>query len=369
VTEDRELRQLLRATAQNAALPTVMPEPLRRKIRVRRARTIGLTFLTTAAIAIGGFQGIRALTFNEAAPTPPARQPGVAEPKVTDLTDRNIRDATPNAPAPEVPYVIDLTTRDMTPLPEAITGSLSTGRIKFSRFAASPDGSSLAFVGEGVDGSPQIFLAAIDGTGIRQVTHGPIRAITPAWSPDGTRIAYLGYGSGDAPNIFVLELATGRSKQVRDESPIRAYGLQFTPDGSSILFTGGPRVGAELRTVPVSGGKSTLLFDPQGRGFGYTGEGSLSPDGSLVTFMGHRIGGPGAIRFLTDADGTDSRSIGSCISNPAGTWSPDGNRVVCGPNGPPPGIRVIDIPTGHTTSVAKGQVAIWLNNRTLLVDV
>jgi Tol biopolymer transport system component len=167
----------------------------------------------------------------------------------------------------------------------------------------------------------------------------------------------------------VLELATGQSKQVTDESPIRPYGLQFTPDGSSILFTGGPEARAESRIVPVSGGKSTLLFDPQARGFGYTGEGSLSPDGSLVTFMGHRIGGPGALRFVADADGTDWRSIGSCISNPAGTWSPDGSRIVCGPNGPPPGIRVKNIATGHTTFVAKGRVAIWLDDHTLLVDV
>jgi hypothetical protein len=41
---------------------------------------------------------------------------------------------------------------------------------------------------------------------------------------------------------------------------------------------------------------------------------------------------------------------------------------VCGPNGPPPGIRVKNIATGHTTFVAKGQVAIWLDDDTLLVD-
>jgi len=278
----------------------------------------------------------------------------------------------------EVDYVIDLNTGEMNPLPRAILRSLGpdVGRGPFpespGQYAASPDGSRLAYVGKGEDGSPQIFIAGLDGSGVHQVTHDPTAAISPAWSPDGTKIAYVGYGSVDVPNIFVLELATGQSKQVTDESPIGAYSPQFTPDGSSILFTSytvSAGVGAELRTVPVTGGKSTLLFDPEARGFGHTGEGSLSPDGSLVTFMGHRIGGGGALRFVTNADGTDWRHIGSCVSNPAGTWSPDGSRIVCGPNGYPPGIRVIDIDTGHRTSVAKGQVAIWLDGHTVLVEV
>jgi Tol biopolymer transport system component len=384
VTEDRELREILRATAQNAALPTVMPEPMRRKVTLRRARTIGLTFLTTVAIAVGGLQGIRALTFDEAAPTQPARQPGVVDPKVEDLTDRNIRDMTPDAPAPQVPYVIDLNTRDMTPLPESITQSLATGTLRGSgRLAVSPDGSSIAFVGQGGDGTPQIFIAGPagvvdvggrrrDGTGVRQVTHDPIGATWPAWSPDGTKIAYVGRKNNRSfdGNLFVLDVATGDSTQVADEI---GWGPQFTTDGSSLLYThtsfdAGVEA-AELRIVPVTGGKGMPLFDLQARGFGYAGEGSLSPDGSLVTFMGHRIGGPGAIRFVANADGTDWRIVGSCISDPAGTWSPDGSRIVCGPNGPPPGIHVIDVATGDATRVADGRVAIWLDDHTLLVDV
>jgi hypothetical protein len=275
---------------------------------------------------------------------------------------------------PEVDYVIDLNTGEMTPLPGAILRSLGpAGRRPFQspgQYAASPDGSRLAYVGTGDDGSLQIFTSGIDGTGVRQVTHDPTGAISPAWSPDGTKIAYVGNTSSFDGNLFVLDVGTGEATKITDESVSRP---QFTPDGSSLLYTVYSRVGgieeAVLRVVPVTGGKGTPLFDPQARGFGYTGGGSLSPDGSLLTFMGHRIGGPGAIRFVTNADGTDWRSIGSCISNPAGTWSPDGSRIVCGPNGPPPGIRVIDIATGHTTRVAKGQVAIWLDGHTLLVEV
>ena len=68
MTEDTELREMLRATAQNASLPTVMPQSMRRKVTLRRARTIGVTFLMTVAIVIGGFQGMRAVSLDDAAP-------------------------------------------------------------------------------------------------------------------------------------------------------------------------------------------------------------------------------------------------------------------------------------------------------------
>jgi hypothetical protein len=275
----------------------------------------------------------------------------------------------------EVDYVIDLNTDERTPLPRAILRSLGPdgGRPFQSpgQYAASPDGSRLAYVGLGDVGSLQIFIADLDGTRVRQVTHDPTGAISPAWSPDGTRIAYQGYGSGDVGNIFLLDLATGESTRVTDEPPLYPGSSQFTPDGSSLIYTGAGAEYAVILMVPVEGGKSTLLFEMDagnGRALGSAGEGSQSPDGSLVTFMGHEVGGPGAIRFVANADGTERRSVGSCISNPAGTWSPDGSRIVCGPNGPPRGIRVIDIATGDATRVAEGRVAIWLDDHTLLVE-
>jgi Tol biopolymer transport system component len=50
---------------------------------------------------------------------------------------------------------------------------------------------TVAFVGTGDEGSPQIFIAGIDGTGVSQLTHDPTGAMSPAWSPVGTRISYV----------------------------------------------------------------------------------------------------------------------------------------------------------------------------------
>jgi Tol biopolymer transport system component len=85
-----------------------------------------------------------------------------------------------------------------------------------------------------------------------------------------------------------------------------------------------------------------------------------------VTMMGSEIGGPGANRFVANSDGTELRNIPRCESNPAGTWSPDGSRIVCSEATK---TIVIDIATGAASPVAPGRGAIWLDDHTLLVSV
>jgi hypothetical protein len=380
---DQNLRTMLRERAEGVAATPVVPDGTVRRVRMRKALSAGGALAVVAAVAVAGTFAVRSAVTTDAAPVPPAGERGAEEPKVRDLVvpNPNFRDMTPAVPAPEVPYVIDLTTREMTPLPDAIVGSLATGRFDAARFAASPDGASLAFVGEGDDGSPQIFIAGIDGTGLRQVTHDPTGATSPAWSPDGTKIAYEGYGSGDVRSLFVVDVATGKSRQITHDSPpcrLCPLGPQFTPDGSALLYTGGSYSG--VRSVPIAGGKSTLLFGKRRGGMTDAGEASLSPDGSLVTMMGSAVFSGGALRFVANADGTElPRQIPGRASIPAGTWSPDGTQIVCRaydfaregiiPDPARDSILVVDVATGEASIVAEGRLAIWLDDHTLLVDV
>lgn len=261
-----------------------------------------------------------------------------------------------NAQSPHLPYFLDLRAGAAIPVPENIAGGHD--------YAASPEGTRVAWVGTGDDGTPQIFTAGIGGTGVRQVTHDPTGAASPAWSPDSTMIAYLGHEH----YLAVLDLATGESRGIT--RPLES-GFQFTPDGSSLVFTGGSSIKPVLRTVPVTGGKSTLLIGPRD-GLNDARDGSLSPDGSLVTFIGSGTAAPedpshcGPCRFVANADGTERRVIPNCNWNPAGAWSPDGSRIVCAKDGNR--IIVVDIATGDASPVGGGRAAIWLDRHTLLVE-
>jgi len=356
------------------------PEPsfegfLRRRDRRRRnqrlaAGVVGIAMFVAAiwVVTSGGFidrtrGGQQPAT---SGPTSPSGLPPVATaPWVS------------RAATPEVDYLLDLDTGSMTPLPDAIVASTGEGNAHFDgRYAASPDGSNLAYAATNADGRFQIFVVGIDGSGLRQVTDDRVGAISPAWSPDGTTIAYAGDSADGGNGLFIVDPATGETTRVMDRSE-RSSTPQFTPDGSSLLFTGGSDTTPLLMIVPVIGGESRLLFEPAG-GIEDTGNGSISPHGSLVTYLGGgtpefgEVGHCGPCRLVANVDGTEQRVISGWMANPAGTWSPDGTRIVTmedlGP-GDHSFIDVVDVATGEGTKVGYGRMAIWIDDHTLLVEV
>jgi Tol biopolymer transport system component len=267
-------------------------------------------------------------------------------------------------PAPEGDYVLDLNTGKKTPLPEVFTRSqMEQGTLSPSGYAVSPDGSLLAYGRDGDEGTNQIFVARIDGTEARQMTHDPVGAFEPAWSPDGTRIAYTGSETGGSRSLFVIDVASGESTQLTDKGLVE--GPSFTPDGSSVVYTRGTSFRPMLMTVSVTGGKSRPLF-PLGADLSGAENGSLSPDGSLVTFIEQEYVNEGGNRWVANADGTELRALPPCVLTPGGTWSPDGSRIVCSAAAD---VRVVDIASGDLTRVGAVGEAIWLDDHSLLVDV
>lgn len=331
--------------------------------RWSRGTTLGVIAVVatigTAAIA----SSIRDALEDEKPQRQPSAQraPAPSFPSAQELALSRTNHLPRNEP-PTVDYVIDLRTGVMTRLPQPIIDSVAMPKLGLPRFAASPDGSSLAYVGVADDGSRQIFLASADGTGVRQMTAASSDASSPAWSPDGTKVVYAAARSDLVRSLFVLDVGTGESTPVAVGRVSRWAQPTFTPDGSALIYNGG----AAIRTVPLEGGKSTVLL---GRRQGLeVGNGAFSPDGSLVTMMGNELDGPGAIRFVTTVDGTHKRSMGLGSSNPAGTWSPDGERIACS-NFRGKLIFVVDVATGDAALVARGAAALWLDDHTLLVEV
>jgi Tol biopolymer transport system component len=268
----------------------------------------------------------------------------------------------------------------MTPLPESIVGTDFRTNDSTGEYAASPDGSRLAYSAPDANGKSQIFVANLDGTEIEQVTLGA--ASSPAWSPDGSKIAYTGHQGGEPDSLFVLDLATGASTQITfptlpdpaaDLGPWEAQLPSFTPDGSSIVY-GAIRFDAsgnhgeyEIRMVPVGGGETVRVMSGQGGGWDAFGNPRLSPDGSLLSYA---CEGWGAL-CLANADGTYQRVLARAVGGGAingGSWSPDGTRI---PHYDffPQDVMILDVATGQSTYVGEGMEPTWLNDHTLIINI
>lgn len=220
--------------------------------------------------------------------------------------------------------------------------------------AWSPDGARIAFV-RGRDGSPVIYLADADGSGVTRLSNGS----WPAWSPDGRRIAFHRQGSfpwGDGEIRVVDADGTHEIVLVRGEFPA------WSPDGARIAFADGG--GISVMNADGSGvarllGNDFLGGDPE---WPAIGKPSWSPDGRRIAF---EHSGDGDLRpaqiYVMNADGSAPRrltpvhGIQFAESDPA--WSPDGTRIVfwsygygiatVGAGGGAPSIRFKDFPAVH----------------------
>ena len=254
---------------------------------------------------------------------------------------------------PATDYLFDLDTGQLTSLPKGVVGDDWN-----DDYAASPDGSKLAFVGRGENGTSQVFIANLDGTSVEQVTT-EAEPEAPTWSPDGSKIAYIGQRGDEPPNIFLLDLAAGASTQVTSETEGVGAPLSFTPDGASIVYGAD---GGEIKIVQLSGSESAVLANLPD----YDGELQLSPDGSRLAyscFDGSDLG-----ICVANADGSNGRRIAMGNGDAIGShgWSPDGTRLVMSQFHQMK-VYVMDVDTGALELVTYGTRPVWLDDHTLIV--
>ena len=197
---------------------------------------------------------------------------------------------------------------------------------------SSPDGRTLVFASQraGEDGA-QLFLMAIDGSGIRRLTlsggeSGQVTDDYAHWSPDGGSIVFQRTtrpegGSPDA-DIWLIDVETGEERQLTDTPEDWDSTPSFAADGKSVLFESNREGGFSVQRLNLETMEVVALTS----GEGTDAEAKESPDGKLVAFASTRDGGFNV--YVMDADGgnvrrlTDSEADDRCPQ-----WSPDGKML------------------------------------------
>lgn len=277
----------------------------------------------------------------------------------------------PASVSPEPPAVnrthvalVDLRTGKATPLPTSVRSIVGA-----ANFRASPDGSRIAF-----DDGNSIYVASVDGTRLRRLTHGSDASITPMWSPDGTKIVYV----VGREALSVVDVRTGVSATLLRLPREQLWLPGFSGNGRTILFTRTRDDGGwlELWTIPSRGGEQTRLLKRAAFG-------SYSPDGGAIAF--HRVGhavAPGTWPWnfglsIVNADGSRSRRLtrsGCCTMAPLDwswtrpAWSPSGSRIAYQRFGLTPGnIQVVDLASKAVAPAGTGALPSWFDDHTLIV--
>ena len=275
-------------------------------------------------------------------------------------------------------HFVNVRTGKAVPLPDSLTSIRGAGS-----YDVSPDGTMILFDNSSLwapsdepveRGLHQLWVANIDGSDVRQLTHDPLGASQGSWSPDGTRVVYLGGWARlccwrSPADLMVLDIATGTTTRVATGRAKSFLDPFFNADGSAILFaTYGPHPGtyledqpqADLWTIPLSGGRPELLLKDRGYG-------SYSPDHTKILFTrivywqeGNAGGSYGEI-WISDADGRHARRL---VRSGEARWSPNGRWISWGSRG---GLHILNMTTGRSVFVSAGSAQDWVDNRTLIV--
>ena len=92
----------------------------------------------------------------------------------------------------------------------------------------SPDGNLVAFSWPGQkSGPPDIWIKAVRGEALRQLTATPVPEFFPAWSPDGREIAFVRAKQG----VFVVSQLGGLERKISDTGILPAW----SADSKSVL--------------------------------------------------------------------------------------------------------------------------------------
>jgi TolB protein len=201
-----------------------------------------------------------------------------------------------------------------------------------SSHGISPDGKLLAVSASVTDGPSNTFIVPVGGGQARELV-SQLDSYFHSWSPDGSTISFSGRVSGKW-NVYTVPAAGGRSNQLTDTGAFND-GPEFSADGKFIYFTSDRGGGSmQIWRMKVDGSEPQQVTNGEGWNNAFP---HVSPDGTQIAFLSFPPGDRGygysedvQLRVMSLVDRKVkvlSKFVGGSGSMDSPSWSPDSKRV------------------------------------------
>ncbi len=171
-----------------------------------------------------------------------------------------------------------------------------------------------------------VWVANVDGSGAHQIL---TNASYPALSPDGKSIAYLGNPEGKSAGLYIANVDGGGLMNAPIVIDPGVCCLKWSRDGNWIVYAVSPRPnypGGDISKIKIDGFYKTIV------GLGVAGNGTaFSPDGNQVVYSGSLPNQTQLGLMIVPSGGGAPRQI---TTDNGGTaeWSPRGDKIVYAAN-------------------------------------
>ncbi len=197
----------------------------------------------------------------------------------------------------------------------------------------SPDGTLLAVSAAfAVDGRSDTYVVPMNGGQTKRLV-SEMPSFFHGWSPDGSTISFSGLVSGKS-NVYTIPAAGGQAKQLTDTGAFND-GPEFSPDGKFIYFTSNRGGGSmQIWRMKVDGGEPQQVTNGEGWNNAFP---HVSPDGTQIVFLSfprstksYPSNEDVQLRVMSLADQKVkvlAKFVGGAGSMDSPSWSPDSKRV------------------------------------------
>jgi TolB protein len=191
--------------------------------------------------------------------------------------------------------------------------------------AISPDGNLIVFSSKR-DGNFELYLMGSDGSNLNRLTDTAANELHPTFSSDGQLIVYTVYTSSewDDGDIFSMDLDGTNSRQLTDD-PTDDMLPDISPDDSMIYFSSKREGNYEIYRMDIDGKNQTRLTTSEQNELSP----QISPDGRKLAFsVVDFFMVTAVIRVMDLNDGTDILLADNGSVNENAMWSPEGGYLV-----------------------------------------